>query len=281
MPATGRATRRTGRRRPGCRRSKSITFAEFGFPSCDRCTNQPNVFFDPKSSESFTPYLVGVGAGGRRLRSARVRDDLARPPRRSMRVEYWATDGRNDVVAGGVPMVEPTFMAAWNWDARPFPAFPALGGVGRRARTGRPAPGSPARASRSTRRWRTCAAGGRNAADLPDPAGQGWSVHYRPLFLTDVAAHATGRESRAGRIAAPLWSLELAFDALDGADAATLCGFYAAVRGAATGFLVPVPPELGAGPNLLCRFADDGIDLEEFARDLTTLGTLTLRSIRP
>ncbi len=258
---------------------KSITFAEFGFPSCDRATNQPNVFFDPKSSESFTPYWSAwEPAAGAAFRPRR--DDLIARLALDAVVEYWTSDGRNEVGAGGVPMVEPTFMSAWNWDARPFPAFPALGVWG-------DAPNWP------TGTW--LAGKGETldppVADLapvaatppsfPSLQGQGWSVHYRPLFLTDVAAHATGRESRAGRIAAPLWSLDFAFAALDAADAATLCGFYAAVRGAATGFLVPVPPELGAGPNLLCRFADDGIDLEEFARDLTTLGTLTLRSIRP
>ena len=36
--------------------SKSITFAEYGVPTVDKGTNQPNVFYDPRSSESFTPY---------------------------------------------------------------------------------------------------------------------------------------------------------------------------------------------------------------------------------
>ncbi len=36
--------------------SKSITFAEYGVPACDRGTNQPNVFFAPGSTESFTPF---------------------------------------------------------------------------------------------------------------------------------------------------------------------------------------------------------------------------------
>ena len=36
--------------------SKSIAFTEYGFASCDRSTNQPNVFFDPKSTESFTAF---------------------------------------------------------------------------------------------------------------------------------------------------------------------------------------------------------------------------------
>ena len=37
--------------------SKPFWFTELGCPAVDRATNQPNVFFDPKSSESFTPYF--------------------------------------------------------------------------------------------------------------------------------------------------------------------------------------------------------------------------------
>ena len=37
--------------------SKPIVFTEAGCPAVDRGTNQPNVFFDPKSSESFLPHF--------------------------------------------------------------------------------------------------------------------------------------------------------------------------------------------------------------------------------
>lgn len=37
-------------------RSKPIWFTEYGVPSVNCATNQPNVFIDPKSSESFAPY---------------------------------------------------------------------------------------------------------------------------------------------------------------------------------------------------------------------------------
>jgi hypothetical protein len=36
--------------------SKPVWFTEFGFPSADKGTNQPNVFVDEKSSESAWPY---------------------------------------------------------------------------------------------------------------------------------------------------------------------------------------------------------------------------------
>jgi hypothetical protein len=37
--------------------SKPVWFTELGCPAIDRGTNQPNVFFDPKSSKSFTPHF--------------------------------------------------------------------------------------------------------------------------------------------------------------------------------------------------------------------------------
>ncbi len=37
--------------------SKPIRFTELGRPAVDRGANQPNVFYDPKSSESFFPYF--------------------------------------------------------------------------------------------------------------------------------------------------------------------------------------------------------------------------------
>ena len=38
-------------------RSKPIWFTELGCPAVDKGTNQPNVFHDPKSSESFFPTI--------------------------------------------------------------------------------------------------------------------------------------------------------------------------------------------------------------------------------
>ena len=37
--------------------SKPIRFTELGCPAVDRGTNQPNVFYDPKSAESALPYF--------------------------------------------------------------------------------------------------------------------------------------------------------------------------------------------------------------------------------
>ncbi|WP_158810120.1 glycoside hydrolase TIM-barrel-like domain-containing protein [Beijerinckia sp. L45] len=261
--------------------SKSIIFAEFGFPSCDRATNQPNVFYDPKSSESFTPFWSIWDPAAGATYQPRRDDLLARLALESV-VEYWTTDGHNAVSAAGLPMVEPTFMVAWNWDARPFPAFPALSLWGDAANW-------------PTGTWLN----GKDfgvAPALPDPppippppqtfpnlAGQGWSVRYRPVFATAVAAHVTGRESRFGRNSTALWQIDMSFDRLSAGivgDLATLAGFYDAMRGAAMPFLVPVPAELGLGATLLCRFAQDQADFEEFMRQVFAAGAVTLVSVR-
>ena len=39
-------------------RSKPVGFIEYGCPAVDKGANQPNVFIDPKSSESFAPLLL-------------------------------------------------------------------------------------------------------------------------------------------------------------------------------------------------------------------------------
>ncbi len=110
--------------------SKSITFVEYGFASCDRSTNQPNVFFDPASSASSTAFWSiwdpsASTSGGYAPRY----DDILQTLALQAVYEYWATDGNNATSASGVPMVQTAFMSAWNWDARPFPTFPTLGPV--------------------------------------------------------------------------------------------------------------------------------------------------------
>ncbi|MGH6852339.1 MAG: baseplate megatron protein TIM-barrel domain-containing protein, partial [Methylocella sp.] len=106
-------------------RSKSIVFTEYGFPSCDKCTNQPNVFFDAKSSESATPFWSvwrNADGGGFLPLPNQTLSLLAL----QAIYEYWFVDGHNAVSGGGVMMIEPAFCSVWNWDARPFPAFPNL-----------------------------------------------------------------------------------------------------------------------------------------------------------
>jgi len=96
--------------------SKPIWFTELGCPAIDRGTNQPNVFFDPKSSESAVPYF-----------SRGWRDDAIQRAYLEATYLFWGDAVNNPVstVYGG-PMVDVPESAAWTWDARPYPFFPAL-----------------------------------------------------------------------------------------------------------------------------------------------------------
>ena len=96
--------------------SKPIRFTELGCPAIDRGTNQPNVFFDPKSSESFTPYF-----------SRGWRDDAIQRAYLEASYLHWG-DPANNPTSGiyGGRMVHVPECAAWTWDARPYPFFPEL-----------------------------------------------------------------------------------------------------------------------------------------------------------
>jgi len=96
--------------------SKLIWFTELGCPSIDRGTNQPNVFFDPKSSESFVPYF-----------SRGWRDDAIQRAYLEATYLWWSAAANNPVSSVyGERMVHVPECAAWTWDARPYPFFPAL-----------------------------------------------------------------------------------------------------------------------------------------------------------
>ena len=99
--------------------SKPIRFTEIGCPAVDRGPNQPNVFFDPKSAESFLPYF-----------SRGWRDDAVQRRFLEAALGYWAEPANNP--ASGVysgRMITTAETAAWTWDARPYPAFPARSDV--------------------------------------------------------------------------------------------------------------------------------------------------------
>ncbi len=102
--------------RPGGRRaaqptawvpaSKPIRMIEIGYPAVDKGTNSPNLFYDPKSSESAVPPF-----------SSGARDDLLQRRALSVATRFWADQ----------PMVEQVLV--WAWDGRPWPDFPARGDV--------------------------------------------------------------------------------------------------------------------------------------------------------
>ncbi len=92
---------------------KPIRLTEFGCPAADRGANSPNLFPDPKSSESSLPRFSGG-----------ERDDLGQRRALEALLEVYepGTDA-NPEAADGRSMIEA--MDAWCWDARPFPDFPA------------------------------------------------------------------------------------------------------------------------------------------------------------
>jgi len=82
-------------------KSKKIWFTEYGFPSVDCCTNQPNVFFDNESID-----------GGVPNKSKGKVDFIAQ------RQAIKATE----IAWKNSEFVENKFL--WTWDARPYPYWP-------------------------------------------------------------------------------------------------------------------------------------------------------------
>ncbi|WP_262027655.1 glycoside hydrolase/phage tail family protein [Microvirga sp. Mcv34] len=105
--------------------SKPIWLTEIGVPAVDKGANGPNVFPDPKSSESaYPPFSRGVRddlVQARTLEAILSRFD---PAQRGFLAEYNPTspsyNGR---------MVDPDNVFVWAWDARPYPAFPDFDSV--------------------------------------------------------------------------------------------------------------------------------------------------------
>lgn len=96
---------------------KPIRLIEFGCPAVDKGANAPNLFTDPKSSESALPPF-----------SSGARDDLCQRRTLEAVLAHFADSANNPLspVYGG-PMV--AALGAWCWDARPFPDFPARTGI--------------------------------------------------------------------------------------------------------------------------------------------------------
>jgi hypothetical protein len=100
--------------------SKPFWFLEIGCPAVDKGANQPNLFSDPKSSESSLPHY-----------SRGNRDDLMQ--RRVLQAFHDTFDPDAAGYTGGSNptsavydgrMVDLDHIHAYAWDARPFPAFP-------------------------------------------------------------------------------------------------------------------------------------------------------------
>ncbi len=89
-------------------RAKPIWFTELGCAAIDKGANEPNLFLDPKSSESKVPHF-----------SAGARADSMQ--RRFLEAHHGWWQAPEQVATG---MVDPGHVFVWSWDARPFPAFP-------------------------------------------------------------------------------------------------------------------------------------------------------------
>jgi uncharacterized protein (TIGR02217 family) len=227
--------------------SKSIMFGEYGFAACDRSTNQPNVFYSPTSTDSFTAYWSiwdpsASVAGGYWPR----RDDEIQLLALQAIYEYWVTDSNNETVSG-VPMIQSAFMLAWNWDARPFPTFPNMVSVwgdvgdwaagywigGKGPFVAPPVPDNPPTPG--------------PYSTFPAVPTLGWSVKVSPIFSTLSALHVSGKEARAAKYIAPRWSIELNYNLLrmvsPNTELQTLIGFFDESLGEDESFYFE-PPQL-------------------------------------
>ena len=96
--------------------SKPVWLTEVGCPAVDKGSNQPNVFVDPKSSESDLPWFSGG-----------TRDDLVQRRYLEAMLAHWTGDVSANPVSPvyHAPMVASDRIHVWAWDARPWPDFPA------------------------------------------------------------------------------------------------------------------------------------------------------------
>lgn len=95
--------------------SKPIRFVEFGCGAVNLGSNQPNKFFDPKSSESGLPYY-----------SNGARDDLNQRVALEAMLSFYSPTGSNNPISTVYEGNMLDRLSAWTWDARPYPQFPNL-----------------------------------------------------------------------------------------------------------------------------------------------------------
>ena len=93
---------------------KPVWFTELGCPAVDNGANEPNVFYDPKSSAGKLP-VFSKGLSD---------DDMQRRYLEAV-TAHWSQSAANpsSTLYGG-SMVDMERIHVWCWDARPFPAFP-------------------------------------------------------------------------------------------------------------------------------------------------------------
>ncbi len=107
--------------------SKPIRFIEIGCGAVDKGPNAPNLFLDPKSSESAVPPF-----------STGERDDRAQRAYLIAYMQHYIAHNPVSTVYGKPMLSE---MAVWCWDARPYPYFPQRSDVWGIRSTGGPGTG--------------------------------------------------------------------------------------------------------------------------------------------
>lgn len=149
---------------PWVPQSKPICFTELGCPAVDKGPNQPNVFLDAKSSESALPWFSS-GAQDAHVQRRFLQAVLG----------YWADPANNPVSPGyGGPMVEPSAIHVWTWDARRWPDFPARSAIwadGANHATGHWITGRLGAAGLAETVAEICAAGGVTDVDVSELHG--------------------------------------------------------------------------------------------------------------
>ena len=89
-------------------RGKPIWFTEIGFGAVDKSTNQPNVFIDPKSSESALPHF-STGKHDAQIQMSALRAVL----------DYWKKEENNPISdVYGAEMIDCTRIFVWAWDGQ-------------------------------------------------------------------------------------------------------------------------------------------------------------------
>ena len=100
--------------------SKPVWLSELGSPAVQHGANQPNVFFDPKSSESFLPYFSnGVRDDFIQQRYIETIHDFFDPAHEDFDEAFNPVS-----TVSGQRMVDTERFYVYAWDARPYPAFP-------------------------------------------------------------------------------------------------------------------------------------------------------------
>ncbi len=97
--------------------SKPIWLTEIGCPAVDKGANQPNVFYDPTSSESKLPYFA-----------KNQRDDFIQRRYLEALVKFYSEETDNNPLSSQYlgRMINVSNLFIWVYDARPYPLFPLL-----------------------------------------------------------------------------------------------------------------------------------------------------------